>query len=78
MGWTGWETRSVGLLGSVCRNCSSRSLLCFGWFSLIRAENRSSFVFLDFGLFYKGYEKFLEPLSMGWTGWETRSIGALG
>ena len=39
MRWTGWKTRSIGSLGS---------LVGFGWFSLIRAENRSPFVFFRF------------------------------
>ena len=47
MRWTGWETRSVGSLGSLCRNGSLGSSIGFGWFSLIRAENRSPFVVIN-------------------------------
>ena len=45
--WTGWETRLVGSLGYVCRNGSLGSLVCFGWFSFIRAENQSPLILLD-------------------------------
>ena len=41
------KTKPAGLFGSVFWNDSLGSLVCFGWFSLIRAENQSLLILLD-------------------------------
>ena len=46
--WTGWETRSVGSFRIGLQKGSLRSLVGFGWFSLIRTENQSPFILLDY------------------------------
>ena len=60
--WAGWKTRSIGSFKLGLQESSLRSLVGFGWFSLIRAENRSPFVFLDSESFRKILENF-ESLS---------------
>ena len=47
MVWTGWETRSIGSLGSVCWSGSLGSLRYLCWFLVIRSRNCTMFVFLD-------------------------------
>ena len=46
-GLVGKPDQSVHL-GEVCRKGSFGSLVGFGWFSLIRDENRSLFIFFRF------------------------------
>ena len=45
-------------------------LLCFNWFSLIRARNWALLIFLDSLFFRKSTIKILEFFLTGWTGWE--------
>ena len=44
---TGFTLIRESRFNGFCWNGSFGCLICFGWFSLIRAENQSPFVFLD-------------------------------